>query len=70
MSAELLSTVGAVGAACVVVVVVSAAVLGICAPFMLLSAARSLRRIANELERANDYREHYAHGKRPTAIGA
>jgi len=38
-------------------------------PLLALSAVRSLRKIARELERANDYREHYEHGKKPTPIG-
>lgn len=38
-------------------------------PLLAWSAVRSLRRIARELERANDYREHYEHGKRPTPLG-
>ena len=38
-------------------------------PLLAISAVRSLRRIARELERANDYREHYDHGVRPGALG-
>lgn len=38
-------------------------------PFAVISTARSARMIARELQRANDYREHYEHGVRPGPLG-
>jgi hypothetical protein len=42
---------------------------GVMIPFAILSMARSARSIARELERANDYREHYERGVRPGPLG-
>lgn len=66
---DLAITFGAVALPLGVAGFVAFVVLGWCAPFMMFSATRSLRKIARELERANDYREHYEHGARPAAIG-
>jgi len=38
-------------------------------PLMAYSAMRSLRKIAREIERANDYREHYDNGVRSGPLG-
>lgn len=38
-------------------------------PVVMVLGVRSLRRIARELQRANDYREHYEHGTRPGPLG-
>ncbi len=38
-------------------------------PFLCFSVVRSARTIARELQRANDYREHYEHGVRSGPLG-
>ena len=38
-------------------------------PLMCFSVVRNIQRIARELQRANDYREHYDHGVRPGPLG-
>lgn len=38
-------------------------------PVMCVSVVRNIRKIARELERANDYREHYNDGIRSGPLG-
>ena len=38
-------------------------------PFLGISLVRNIRAIARELQRANDYREHYDHGVRSGPLG-
>jgi hypothetical protein len=46
-----------------------AGLVALASPVMLVSLVLNVRKIARELQRANDYREHYEHGVRPGPLG-
>jgi hypothetical protein len=46
-----------------------AGIVALASPVMLVSLVLNVRKIARELQRANDYREHYEHGVRPGPLG-
>jgi hypothetical protein len=69
MNLTLLPVLGALGSVVTVALVVVAAAVGLASPFLLVSVVLNVRKIARELQRANDYREHYAHGVRPGPLG-
>jgi hypothetical protein len=66
---DMVGVLGGFGALLLLVLYLAIAAAGIMIPFAVLSLARSARRIARELARANDYREHYEHGARPGPLG-
>jgi uncharacterized BrkB/YihY/UPF0761 family membrane protein len=66
---DVAAAVGGLGALVIFLMWFAVVVAALLFPFALFSMARSLKRISRELERANDYREHYDHGLRPGPLG-
>jgi hypothetical protein len=69
MTTSFLSLFGAFGTLVGVVSLCACVVLAVCSPFLVWSVVLNIRKIARELQRANDYREHYEHGVRPGPLG-
>lgn len=70
MGHTLLPFAGALSGLVALVVGLVAVAVAIASPFLLVSVVLNIRKIARELERANDYREHYERGVRPGPLGA
>lgn len=69
MEHSLPALIGAFGSLFGVLFLFVLAALAVSWPFLVWSVVRNIRRIANELQRANDYREHYDHGVRSGPLG-
>jgi hypothetical protein len=66
---DVATAIGGLGALVIFLMWAAVVIAAFLFPFALFSIARSARHIARELQRANDYREHYEHGVRPGPLG-
>jgi hypothetical protein len=69
MEQSITGLIGSFGALFFVVGVTAGLVFAVSYPFLAWSVVLNIRKIARELQRANDYREHYEHGVRPGPLG-
>jgi hypothetical protein len=69
MEQSITGLIASFGVLSVVVGIIAGFVFAVSYPFLAWSVVMNIRKIARELQRANDYREHYEHGVRPGPLG-